>query len=568
MSKISRASRGERPSGGPRTRVSKQSKKSAPRDQGRAAAQRPRGERPPEAESPVVDDEDGADVAATDSSAAEADAGREFHRNRSGERLQKVLARAGIASRRAAEALIVAGRVRVDGRIVTELGVRVSPRARVELDGRKIVAEHFVYILLHKPRGVVCTLKDPEGRPNVGEYLREVGARVAPVGRLDFHTSGALLCTNDGEFAAKLAHPRYHVEKDYVAKVRGVLDQASLARFSESIEIDGRKTRPADVTLLRVEGDKSWIGVKLEEGKNRQVRRLGEHAGFLVMRLVRVSQAGVSAEGLRPGEWRYLTMDELAKLQEVHGVPRRVRPPPVREEKHDASARPRKRTPQRGRAAVHGLNMRSAAGRHSSLMLDEDDMPLRTPKRGPSRFESGTRVAPSRSREGAVRAAPFPRESGSRTAPFPREGGSRSPRPPRDGGSRDSGAPRGGGSRASGPSRDGGSRGPGPSRAGGSRAAGPSRDSGSRAAGPSRDSGSRAAGPSRDGGSRSGAFSRDGGARPPANSRAGATRGPQREGTGRPGASARDTAPRGRDAGARGRVNERGGRGSGGRRGT
>ena len=146
-------------------------------------------------------------------------------------------------------------------------------------------------------------LKDP-GRPNVGEYLRDVGARVSPVGRLDFHTSGALLCTNDGEFASKLAHPRYHVEKDYVAKVRGVLDQASLARFGESIEIDGRKTRPADVTLLRVEGDKSWIGVKLEEGKNRQVRRLGEHAGFLVMRLVRVSQAGVSAEGLRPGEWR------------------------------------------------------------------------------------------------------------------------------------------------------------------------------------------------------------------------------------------------------------------------
>lgn len=462
------------------------------------------------------------DAAAGDDTADEADAGREFHRNRSGERLQKVLARAGIASRRAAEALIVAGRVRVDGRIVTELGVRVSPRARVELDGRKLVAEHFVYILLHKPRSVVCTLKDPEGRPNVGEYLREVGARVSPVGRLDFHTSGALLCTNDGEFASKLAHPRYHVEKDYVAKVRGVLDQASLARFSESIEIDGRKTRPADVTLLRVEGDKSWIGVKLEEGKNRQVRRLGEHAGFLVMRLVRVSQAGVSAEGLRPGEWRHLTMDELAKLQEVYGVPRRVRPPPLREEKHDPAARPRKRTPHRGRNAVHGVNLRAAAGRHSSLLLDDDDMPPRAPKRGPSRFESGGRIAPSRTREGAVRMPSVSRDGAYRPAP-PRDGSSRFVAPSREGAAR--GASRG----AS----------PGASRGGASR--GPNRDGGHPAQG--RDGASR--GPNRDA----------------------TSRGPKGGSVGRP-AQGRDTAPRGRDAGPRGRTNERGGRGSGGRRGT
>jgi 23S rRNA pseudouridine2605 synthase len=455
MSKISRAPRGPRPSGGQRTRVSKPSDQSAQRNQGRPA--RARDERGPQTESTPVEDGDAGDDTATAAAATEGDAGREFHRNRSGERLQKVLARAGIASRRAAEDLIVAGRVRVDGRIVTELGVRVAPKARVELDGRKIVPEHFVYVLLHKPRGVVCTLKDPEGRPNVGEYLREVGARVAPVGRLDFHTSGALLCTNDGEFAAKLAHPRYHVEKDYVAKVRGVLDQASLARFGESIEIDGRKTRPADVTLLRVEGDKSWIGVKLEEGKNRQVRRLGEHAGFLVMRLVRVSQAGVSAEGLRPGEWRYLTLDELAKLQEVYGVPRRVRPPPLREEKHDASARPRKRAPQRGRNAVHGVNLRAAAGRHSSLMLDEEDMPLRTPKRGPSRFESGGRVAPSRTREGALRMAPFPRPSADSRA-----AGSRGPqrdntgRPAGSRGPQREGAGRPAGSR--GPQREGAGR--------------------------------------------------------------------------------------------------------------
>ena len=473
---------------------------------------------------PDADADDGDAGDETSADAAPTDPSAEFRRNRSGERLQKVLARAGIASRRAAESLIVAGRVRVDGQIVSELGVRVSSRARVELDGRKIVAEHFVYLMLHKPRGVVCTLKDPEGRPNVGEYLREVGARVSPVGRLDFHTSGALLCTNDGEFAAKLAHPRYQASKDYVAKVRGVLDETSLARFRESIEIDGRATRPAQVSLLRVEGDKSWIGVTLGEGKNRQVRRLGEHAGFLVMRLVRVSQAGVSAEGLRPGEWRHLTLDELAKVQEVYGVPKRLRPPPLREQKftHE-TARPMKRTPQRGRNAVHGLNLRAAAGRHSSLMFDDEDMPVRAPKRGPSRFESGGRVAPSRTREGAI--------GSPRTPPWQRDG---APRP--QAGSRDPGR--------NSPFDRGGSRGPnradtrGPNRA---DTRGPNRADtrGPKHAdtrGPKR---ADTRGPKRDD-----------------------ARGPKREGAGRPAPA------RGRDAGSRARPSERGGRGSAGRRGT
>jgi 23S rRNA pseudouridine2605 synthase len=239
-----------------------------------------------------------------------------------------VLARAGVASRRAAEALIVAGRVRVDGRVVSERGVRVDRRARVELDGRRVVAEPLLYIVLHKPRGVVSTLSDPEGRPSLVDYLKNVGARVVPVGRLDFHTSGALLCSNDGEFASRLAHPRYHAQKEYVAKVRGVLDDAALERFRERIEIDGKVTRPAEVELLRVEGDKTWIAVRLEEGKNRQVRRLGDHAGFPVLRLVRVSHAGVTTEDLKPGEWRHLDADELALLQSRYGVPRRVRPAP------------------------------------------------------------------------------------------------------------------------------------------------------------------------------------------------------------------------------------------------
>jgi 23S rRNA pseudouridine2605 synthase len=244
------------------------------------------------------------------------------------ERLQKVLAQAGIASRRAAEEIILAGRVRVDGKIVRELGTQVDPRtSRVEVDGNKIVAEKLIYIVLHKPRGVVCTLSDPEGRPTILELLKDAGARVVPVGRLDFHTSGALLCTNDGEFAQALAHPKKAVPKVYIAKVQGVVDDAALERFGERIVIDGRPTQPAQVKVLRLEGDKTWLEITLREGRNRQVRRLGEATGFPVMRLARISHAGVTSEDLRPGQWRPLSLDELVDLKRDYGVPKKVRAP-------------------------------------------------------------------------------------------------------------------------------------------------------------------------------------------------------------------------------------------------
>lgn len=245
------------------------------------------------------------------------------------ERLQKILARAGIASRRRAEELISAGRVKVGGRVVDELGSRADPRRdRIEVDGRRVMAERFVYLVLHKPRDVVCTLRDPEGRPTVAELVRNAGARVVPVGRLDFHTSGVLLLTNDGDFAHALAHPRRGSPKTYVAKVRGVVSDEDLERWRQRLVIDGRPTRPAEVQRMRIEGDKTWLRLVLREGRNRQIRRLGDAAGFPVMRLSRASFAGINAEGLRPGQWRHLTVDELTELKKSYGVPRRVFPPP------------------------------------------------------------------------------------------------------------------------------------------------------------------------------------------------------------------------------------------------
>jgi 23S rRNA pseudouridine2605 synthase len=239
------------------------------------------------------------------------------------ERLQKLIARAGVASRRAAESLIVAGRVCVDGEVVSELGASADPdHQTIAVDGQPITAESPVYIVLHKPRGVVTTLSDPEGRTTVAQLVQDVGVRVVPVGRLDWDTSGTLLMTNDGDFAAALQHPRNQAPKIYRARVRGLLDELALRRWRQSIEIDGRYTRPATIRLLETGEGEPWLEILLHEGRNRQVRRLGDAAGTPVARLIRVSQAGITHEGLRPGEWRHLTGRELEQLTRQFGVPR------------------------------------------------------------------------------------------------------------------------------------------------------------------------------------------------------------------------------------------------------
>jgi 23S rRNA pseudouridine2605 synthase len=250
-----------------------------------------------------------------------------------------MLAHAGVASRRAAELLITAGRVRVDGRIVNELGTKIDPReSRVEVDGKRVTSETPVYLVLHKPRGVVSTMQDPEGRPAVRDLLKDVPARVYPVGRLDFNTSGVLLATNDGAFAEGLTHPRRSVPKSYVVKLSGEMHPGDLDAWRRGIELDDGKTRPAQVKLLRYERGKTWLELTITEGRNQQIRRMGEATGFRVMRLARTAFAGVTSEGLRPGGWRFLTRDELAAMKKDYGVPRRAIAPP-----HEPASRGRRR---------------------------------------------------------------------------------------------------------------------------------------------------------------------------------------------------------------------------------
>ena len=211
------------------------------------------------------------------------------------ERLQKLIARAGISSRRAAEELITSGRVRVNGRVVTELGAKADPhRDRIEVDGQRLVSEDLVYVVLHKPRGVVSTLRDPEGRPTVGELLRGAPSRVYPVGRLDFATSGVLLMTNDGDFANGLLHPRGGAPKTYVLKVQGLMEDTDVEPWRTGVILEDGKTLPAEARILRHEGDKTWLEITLREGRNQQIRRMGEATGWRVMRLARTSFAGVT----------------------------------------------------------------------------------------------------------------------------------------------------------------------------------------------------------------------------------------------------------------------------------
>lgn len=235
------------------------------------------------------------------------------------ERLQKVLAAAGLCSRRAAERFIEAGRVRVNGRLVTRLGTRVDPRRdAIELDGVPIHSgrRRKIYLALNKPRGYVTTLADPEGRPTVADLIRDVGVRAFPVGRLDYQSEGLLLLTNDGDLARDLMHPRTGVSKTYAVKVRGRPEDASLRRLARGITLDGRRTLPSRLRVVKP-GANSWLEVSVVEGRKHLVRRMLQAVGHPVVKLRRIRYDGIRLGKLAPGAWRHLTRAELDRLREA-----------------------------------------------------------------------------------------------------------------------------------------------------------------------------------------------------------------------------------------------------------
>ena len=240
---------------------------------------------------------------------------------RPGERLQKVLAAAGIGSRRQCEELIRTGRVEVDRRVVTELGVRVDPhRQEIRVDGQVVRQPPRLYFAVHKPEGVVCTHRDPAGRPRVIDLVpTPQGQRLFPVGRLDLHSEGLILLTNDGELANRLAHPRYGVEKTYRAVVAGSPSQEIIDRLLRGVHLAEGVARASRIVVKKRLTHSTILEITLREGKNREIRRIFARVGHKVLRLLRLSVGPVRLGKLRPGQWRKLTSQEVAALRMAAG---------------------------------------------------------------------------------------------------------------------------------------------------------------------------------------------------------------------------------------------------------
>lgn len=235
------------------------------------------------------------------------------------ERLQKVIASAGVASRRKAEQLIQEGKVSVNGKIVIEMGIKVSPEDEIKVNGKPLQKEEKVYYLLNKPKGYICAVSDDKDRKTVIDCFPDVKERIFPVGRLDYDTTGLLILTNDGEFANKMMHPRYHLPKTYEVAVDGVLTDQMLTMLQNGIELEDGKTLPAEVYLLkRLEGKKKTvIQITIYEGRNRQVRRMMEYFHCEVTRLARIQYGFLDLGHLRQGQYRKLRSFEVRKLMHM-----------------------------------------------------------------------------------------------------------------------------------------------------------------------------------------------------------------------------------------------------------
>ncbi|MBU5309057.1 pseudouridine synthase [Ligilactobacillus saerimneri] len=235
------------------------------------------------------------------------------------ERLQKVMARAGVASRRESERMIKAGRVQVNGQVVKELGTKVTGADVVLVDGQLIEREQKVYILFYKPRGVISAAKDDKGRKVVTDFFKDIyQQRLYPVGRLDYDTSGLLLMTNDGDLANKLMHPRYKVNKTYVAKVAGIPTNDELEKLRHGIIIDGHKTAPAKSKVLSTDMKKQTaiVSLTIHEGRNHQVKKMLQAIGHPVKKLKRETYGFLTLKGLTSGEYRELKHDEIELLKQ------------------------------------------------------------------------------------------------------------------------------------------------------------------------------------------------------------------------------------------------------------
>lgn len=236
-------------------------------------------------------------------------------------RLQKYLAECAVASRRKSEELIKNGKVQVNGKIVTELGTKINPdTVIVEYNGKVIKPEtQKVYILLNKPIGYVTTTKDQFKRDSVTDLVK-IGKRLVPVGRLDMYTSGALILTNDGDFVYKVTHPKYEIEKTYIATVKGIIKDEDVEKLRRGVKIEDYTSKPAKVKILKTDTEKniSRIEITIHEGKNREVRKMCETIGYKVMALHRSKIAGIGVKDIPLGKWRYLTKTEVAKITKKH----------------------------------------------------------------------------------------------------------------------------------------------------------------------------------------------------------------------------------------------------------
>jgi 23S rRNA pseudouridine2605 synthase len=245
------------------------------------------------------------------------------------ERLQKILASAGIASRRKAELIITEGRVTVNGKVITELGTKADfEKDHIKVDGKLLrTTEEHVYLALHKPDNVVTTVSDPQGRTTVLDLLPGLKTRVYPVGRLDYHSTGLILLTNDGEFANAIISAKSHVPKTYMVKIKGTLTHEEEEQFRNGIPLHGIRTAPAEIRMVR-QGDNPWYQVTLIEGRNQQIRIMFKHFGHLVEKLKRTSIGHVHLGKMKPKEFRFLDADEVAKLMRAAKKPAAVKKTP------------------------------------------------------------------------------------------------------------------------------------------------------------------------------------------------------------------------------------------------